>query len=256
MDDYKPFISVVMPALNEENSIAAVIDDLLSAFKEIGLTGEIIVVNDGSTDSTPLLIRGKIKENPKIISTINHDTRKGIGTSFWDGVDAARGDFVCMMPADKENDPRESFRYIKLLDDVDIIIPFTFNTNIRLLLRRILSLMFLYIINCTFFTSLNYINGTTIFRRELLKELKHRCSGFFLQTDILIRLIKRGYLFAEVPCRLEKREKGKSKAISWASLREVVKNYINLVIDIYLRKTEQRRDFFAGSVTFKRLSGK
>ena len=48
--------SVVMPALNEEQSILHAIDDTLAAFDHYRVEGEIVVVNDGSTDKTPTLI--------------------------------------------------------------------------------------------------------------------------------------------------------------------------------------------------------
>lgn len=252
MDNQKPFVSVIMPALNEEQTITGAIEEVLSAFDKTGVAGEVIVINDGSTDSTPVCVKNKIKENPGVIAMIDHATCKGIGTSFWDGVEAAKGDMVCMFPADKENDPVEVLRYVKLFDDVDMVIPFIFNREVRPASRNMLSRAYLFIINNSFFMSLNYANGNTIYRKNLLKALRHRCSGFFYQTDILIRLIKRGYLFAEIPCRLKKREKGKSKAVSWRSLREVTRGYLNLLVDVYVRKTEQKKAFIPNTATFKR----
>lgn len=247
-------ISVIMPALNEENNIVSAIGDVIFAFEQFGINGEIIVINDGSNDSTFLLIKRLMQENPCLIKMINHATPKGIGASFWDGVDSSRSNFVCMLPADNENYPQETFRYLKLLEDVDIVIPFTLNKDVRSLLRNIISYVYRFIVNTTFLTSLNCSNGIVIYRRELLKELSHRCDSFFFQTDILIRLLKRGYLFAEVPYRLRKRKTGKSKAISLHSLVKVAKDYIRLALDIYFRKNEIRKVFHSGSVSIKRYS--
>jgi hypothetical protein len=70
-------------------------------------------------------------------------------------------------------------------------------------------------------------------------ELPHRSSGFFFQTDILIRLIKKGYLFAEVPYRLGLRKAGASKAVSFPSLLQVIRGYLVLLKDIYFdRRTK------------------
>lgn len=57
---------------------------------------------------------------------VKHDRPLGIGASFWDGVDHANGDIVVMLPGDNENDSREIFRYLELLEQVDIVIPFNF----------------------------------------------------------------------------------------------------------------------------------
>lgn len=243
-----------MPALNEEKNILSSIEETLFAFNEFKIKGEIVVINDGSTDSTESIIKSKINENPELIRMLVHNTPKGIGASFWDGVDNARGDAVCMIPGDNENDPREIIRYFPLLEYVDIVIPFVFNKETRNLFRNILSFMYKFIINNTFFMSLNYTNGTVLYRKTLLKELKHRANGFFYQTDILVRLIKKGYLFAEVPYKLRRREKGISKALSLRSFKEIIKGYCTLVKDIYFTKKEKTKIFASDSVSARRYN--
>ena len=115
------FLTVVMPALNEEKNIATAINNTLNAFKYFNISGEIIVVNDGSKDDTENIVNNIMqKETP--VRLLKHETSKGIGASFWDGVDNARGDIIVMLPGDNENDPWEIFRYYKMLEHVDIVI--------------------------------------------------------------------------------------------------------------------------------------
>jgi dolichol-phosphate mannosyltransferase len=249
------FLTIIIPALNEEKNITLAIEDTLSAFKEFNIKGEIVVVNDGSSDSTPILVRRKIEEFPDEIRMINHTKPQGIGASFWDGIDNAQGNVVCMIPGDNENDPREILQYFPLLEYVDIVIPFVFNKRIRSKLRNILSYIYQFIIDITFLLFLKYTNGTVLYRKSLLKELNTRCSGFFFQTDILVRLLKRRYLFAEVPYRLGLRKTGKSKAISLPSLFGVLLGYINLVKDIYFKNKNMLKDcgFAEDSVSKRRF---
>lgn len=228
-------ISVIMPALNEENNILPAINNVLQSFKEFNINGEIVVINDGSTDNTEQLIKDIIKEDSRV-RTIKHNAPQGIGASFWDGVDNAGGEIVVMLPGDNENDSWEIFRYHKLLEHVDIVIPFIFNKLVRSLFRNTLSFVYRFIINTTFRVNFNYTNGTILYRKSLLKELKYRSSSFFFQTDILIRTVKKGYLFAEVPYRLGIREHGVSRALSFPSLLKVMKGYLKLVKDYYFRK--------------------
>lgn len=241
-----------MPALNEEKNIQVAIGDTLSAFREFSLNAEIIVVNDGSSDSTPALIKSEIERNPGLVRTINHDTPKGIGASFWDGVDFAKGNVVCLLPADNEIEPRELLRYFKLLEDVDMVIPFVFNKEIRSFSRNTISLFYKLIINNTFLVFLNYTNGAVLYRKSLLQELDYRCSGFFYQTDILVRLVKMDYLFAEVPYKLRLRKWGTSKALSLISFCKVVKDYLRLVSCVYFRRKRKEKSFSADSVSLKR----
>ncbi|MFH0731396.1 MAG: glycosyltransferase family 2 protein [Candidatus Omnitrophota bacterium] len=229
-------LSVIMPALNEEHNILGAIKDTLEAFEIFGIIGEIIVINDGSADRTQAIAEEKAREHPEKIVILKHLKPQGLGASFWEGVDAATGNFIVMLPGDNENDPQEILRYYKLLEHVDIVIPFLFNREVRSIFRNALSYLFRFIINTTFFVNFNYTNGTILYRKSILKESNVYSSGFFFQTDILIRLVKKGYLFAEVPYRVRVRNKGVSKAVSFPSFFQVVRGYLRLLKDFSLRK--------------------
>lgn len=242
-------ITVIMPALNEEKNITPAVENTLKALDDYGISGEIIVVNDGSSDSTKQLVEKLGKKNPRV-KLINHEKPQGIGVSYWDGIDASNGEIVTWIPGDNENDPWEILRYYKLLEHVDIIIPFIFNKDARSLFRNALSFAYRFIINTTFGVNFNYTNGTVLFRKSLLKELEQRSQGFFFQTDILIRTVKKGYLFAEVPYRLGMRKEGISKAVSFPSLIKVIKGYLRLVKDFYFtKKRKEANNFAVGSQT-------
>ena len=246
-------LSIIIPALNEEKSILLVIDNSLSAMREFGIRGEVIVVNDGSIDSTQRLVEKKMEENPEVVKMITHEKPKGMGASFWDGVDGAFGDAVVLIPGDNENDPREILRYYKLLDDVDIVIPFVFNKEVRSFLRNFLSFFYLFIVNLTFFVNFNYTNGTVLYRKSLLKKIDCRRNDFLFQTDILIRLAKKGYLFAEVPSRLGQRKWGVSKITRPSSLLRIFKGYLCLIKDYYFKKGKETKvDFATNSLTAAR----
>jgi len=242
MNDLK--LSIIMPALNEEDNIREAIDNSLEAIRTFGIDGEIIVVNDGSSDRTQKIIEEKAEEYKNIIRIIRHDKPKGIGASFWDGVDGANGNIIVMIPGDNENDPKETLRYYMLLEHVDIVIPFIFNREVRSAFRNALSLIFRFVINTTFLVNFNYTNGTVLYRKSILKELDYHSNSFFFQTDMLVRAVKKGYLFAEVPYRLGVRKKGSSKAISFPSFLKVAKGYIKLVKDYYFSKDSAKSSRF------------
>lgn len=233
--------TVVMPALNEAENIEKAVSNNLSAFTDLQIDGEVIVVNDGSTDQTRTIVESMMK-TAKNVRLINHQTPQGIGAAFWEGVDAATGDAIVMLPGDNENDPWEIFRYARLLSHVDIVIPFLFDKGTRSLFRNALSLVYRFIINTSFGVYFNYTNGTVIYRTSMLRELKYRSSGFFFQTDILIRTVKRGYLFAEVPYRINQRAGGVSKAVSFPSLMQVIRGYIRLIRDMYVKNKMHPED--------------
>ncbi|MDP3182529.1 MAG: glycosyltransferase family 2 protein [Desulfobaccales bacterium] len=245
-------VSIIMPALNEAQNIGDAIHDCQDALDQMGIKGEIIAINDGSTDQTEAKIKNHMELDPRV-RLINHERPKGVGASFWDGVDNARGNFVVMLPGDNENDPMEIFRYYSLLNSVDIVIPFVFNTEVRPFFRNVLSFIYRFIINTTFLVNFHYTNGTVLYRKTLLDELEYRSDGFFFQTDILVRTVKHGYLFAEVPYRLGMRAQGVSRAITFPSLFQVIRGYLRLVRDIKFQpKSSVPKTFVEGSQTANR----
>jgi glycosyltransferase involved in cell wall biosynthesis len=248
-----PRITIIMPALNEEANIQSAIRDTLTAFEDYHVAGEVLVINDGSTDRTAEVVAGEMERDPRV-RVLHHARRRGIGASFWDGVAHAKGEMVCMLPGDNENDPWEILQYHALLDHVDILVPFVFNKRARSLFRNGLSFAYRFIINTTFGVYFNYTNGTVAYRRQILQELDYHSDGFFFQTDILIRLVKRGYLFAEVPYRLNQREHGVSKAVSFPSLLQVMRGYLRLFRDVRFQRHETGQ-FAKESQTARRQEG-
>ena len=247
-------LSFIMTALNEEDNVFDAIVDCSRALDGYGIQGELIIVDDGSTDRTGRII-SELMETDRRIRMVKHDTPQGVGASFWNGVDDASGEVVCWIPGDNENDPWEILRYFDLLEHVDIVIPFVFNKNVRSLFRNALSFAYRFIINTTFSVNFNYTNGTVLYRKSLLKALNYRSKGFFFQTDILVRVVRQGYLFCEVPYSLGRRGNGKSKAVTFPSLMKVMCGYFRLVKDTYFTKGEKiERNFDTGSTTIKRVA--
>lgn len=247
-------ITVIVPALNEEKNIIFALSEILKTFSDLNMRGEIVVVNDGSTDNTEMLVKDIIKKDNRI-RMIKHEIPKGIGASFWDGVDMSQAKAVVLIPGDNENYPFEVLRYFNLLDHVDIVIPFIFNKGIRGFFRNTLSFIYRFIINSTFKVNFNYTNGTVLYRKTILQGLNYRSKSFFFQTDILVRVVKRGYLFAEVPYKLGMRKDGISKAVSFPSLIQVIRGYLRLVRDYHLgRKERGGSNFISDTLTAKRRS--
>lgn len=226
-------ISIVIPCFNEEANINSVLTELLNDIKSLKYQVEVIVVNDGSTDDTFKIIKNFNSNNIKII---NHIKNKGFGASFWSGVNISTGDYVVMVPGDGEAKFRDIIYALPLIDHVDLIIPFFVNKNKRNHFRRVISFLFTNIINLTFGLSLNYTNGTIIYPRKELIKINSKSKGFLFQVEILVKLIKKGLSFAEVPVKLNSRLSGKSKAIKFKTFINVCFDYLVLINDIFFKK--------------------
>lgn len=243
-------ITAVMPSLNEEGNLDYAVSNVLESFEKLGIAGQIIVVNDGSSDRTGE-IADEFKARFENVEVIHHPSPRGIGASFWDGVQSARGDVVTMIPGDGENDAAEILRYLPLMEQVDIVVPFVFNREVRSFRRRLLSILYREIIKASFGLSLNYMNGTVMYRRCIFEGIELKCNGFFYQTELLIKTIKRGYLYAEVPYALNLRGGGESKATTFSSLKKVARAYLETFVEIQFGKQLEGK-IIDRSVTFER----
>lgn len=224
-------VTVVMPALNEEKNLDVAVRNVLEGFARFGISGQIYIVNDGSSDRTGDLAE-QLALQHESVQVIHHATPLGIGASFWDGVRQAAGELVVMLPGDGENDALEILRYLPILEQVDIVVPYVYNREVRSPGRRLLSIIYREIIKISFGLSLNYMNGTVIYRRCVFDGIELQNPGFFYQTELLIKCIRRGYLYAEVPTALRRRKSGDSKAMTLASLLRVMLGYLGTLAEI------------------------
>ncbi|MGE4132095.1 MAG: glycosyltransferase family 2 protein [Bdellovibrionales bacterium] len=244
-------ISVVMPALNEQANLERAVIETVQSFEKLGIGGEIVLINDGSQDETGAIADRLAKIYP-FIHVIHHAKPNGIGGSFWEGAHQAQGDVVTMLPGDGENDPIEILRYLPLMKQVDIVVPFVYNLEVRGRSRRWVSRLYKAIINLSFGMLLNYMNGTVMYRRSVLTSLTLKARGFFYQTELLIKAIRMGYLYAEVPYALGTRSTGKSKALTLKSFFRLSRDYLRTVYQVYVSERRTRYEIPPATATNER----
>jgi glycosyltransferase involved in cell wall biosynthesis len=226
-------ITIIMPALDEERNIKAAIEDVVSSFAEYSVRGEIVIINDGSTDNTGGVVLELQKKYP-FLRLESNPKPTGIGSSFWKGVKVAQGEIVTLIPGDGEVLSGDVLRYVSLMEHVDILVPFVYNVEIRTWQRQLLSKVYKAVINASFGLLLNYMNGPVIYRLCILEDVELRSHGFFYQTELLIKTISRGYLFAEAPCAIRPRGHGQSKALGFNSFMTVIKGYLEMMLAVHV----------------------
>src|SRR5687768_9307859 len=101
-------VSIVLPCLNEADTLAACIVRAREALDESGIQGEIIVADNGSTDGSPEIAK---RLDARLIKV----PEKGYGSALMGGIEAARGRFVIMADADQSYDLAEVPRFVERL---------------------------------------------------------------------------------------------------------------------------------------------
>ena len=101
-------LSVIIPAFNEEHTILTILNRVLEVRLLHDIEMELIVVNDCSSDQTPMVVEHFIQENPQYsIRFLQHAVNMGKGAAIHTGIAAATGDYVIIQDADLEYDPEE-----------------------------------------------------------------------------------------------------------------------------------------------------
>ena len=114
-------VSVVLPAYNEADNLVEVVPETTAALRDAGVTFEVVVVDDGSTDGTAEIMREL--RSPEVI-TVSLRRNAGKSAALDAGLARVRGEYVVLMDADGQDDPRQIARLLAALDaddDLDLV---------------------------------------------------------------------------------------------------------------------------------------
>ena len=197
----KPYLSIVIPAFNEEQGIGATLAALQRSFEGHEQLPEVIVVDDGSADATAQLAE---QAGARVI---RHRRNRGYGAALKPGVLAARGEVVSFYDADDQFDPADLHRVVAELPHADAAlgnrgadshVPFSRRGGKMVLgwLANYLTRQKIPDLNC----------GLRAMRRDLLLEYIHLWpTGFSASTTTTLVLLKEGYDVSFVPVTVKKR---------------------------------------------------
>jgi len=221
---YNFSISLCVPALNEEKTLSAAVRDLINTLSSLVKELEIIIVDDGSSDSTFQIANNLALEFSQV-KVIHHENNLGLGASFKDALAKSKGDYFSWFPADHENSAREFIPCLQHLGKNIIVTSNHRGYDSRPLLRRLISRTYTWIINKYFCLNLKYYNGLTVFPTLGLRSFNLTSDGFFLPAESIIWAVRRGYQVVELSTPLEKRKWGRSKALTLASIIKMLRSF-------------------------------
>lgn len=228
-------ISIVIPAYNEEKNLADAVKTINAAVKSVFKDYELLILDDGSSDRTGVIADNLAKKNAKI-RVIHFSRNRGFGYSYRQGVSHSRKKYVMMVPGDNEILKKSIEEVLKHTGEADIIIAYILNKEVRSITRRLISICYTNILNLLFGFNLKYYNGLVLYESSLVKKVKMTTDSFAFQAEILMRLLKNGYSYKEVPMYIKKPAEGhKTKVFKIKNLIGVASSIIRLFFEINLK---------------------
>jgi glycosyltransferase involved in cell wall biosynthesis len=206
-------VSVVVPCLNEAESIEACVAAARKALDEGDYTGEVVVVDNGSTDGSGTLAADA---GARVV----HEPRRGYGRAYLTGLAEARGRYIVMLDADMTYDAGELPRFVEALDDGGDVVLGDRMQGIQpgampWLHRRVGNPVLTGLLNRLFGTEVNDAHcGMRAVRREALPSLDLRTTGMELASEMVIRAAKADLDIRQFPIEYHPRE-GESKLSTW-----------------------------------------
>jgi len=231
-------ISVVAPAFNEEGNVGRVVEKVARCFAEHGWQGELILVNDGSTDGTAEEAENAAQQH-EFVRVFHHRRNRGLTEALRTGLDRATGEVVMIFPADLEADPEEDIPKLlgKLDEGYDVVAGWRQGRHDG---KVFASKIYNWVCRRLFHLDCHDMNWIKALRREALDDLELRSDW---HRFILMILAEKGYKIGEVKVNYHPRQRGKSKFGFW---RIPVSFLDVLVVKFILTFSRKPMLFFGG----------
>jgi dolichol-phosphate mannosyltransferase len=238
-------LSVVIPAHDEEGSIAATVAGVVEALGAEKIDYEILVVDDSSTDRTREIVEALAEADSRVRYLRSHYPR-GFGFTVRAGLDRFAGDAVAIVMADGSDDPADLVAYHRLLEagyDCAFGSRFMSGGSVdgypwpKLIVNRLVNLA----IQALFGHGYNdTTNAFKAYRREVIESVQPLLSHHFnLTVEIPLKAVVRGHSYAIVPIRWQNRRVGESKL----RLQEMGSRYLFIVLLAFLEHHLSRGDY-------------
>lgn len=226
-------VTFFVPCLNEENNIVPTLETILAAVKQVGVSYEILVVDDHSKDSTVQKVETFSKSHADIgLRLIKNRRTMGLGYNYINGAFEGRGRYYMLINGDNAEPVASIVTILQQLGKADMIIPYFGNQEARGRLRRTISGTFTAVVNLFAGHRIRYYNGPVLHRRYNVMRWHPDTEGFAYQAECITRLLEQGVSYLEVQVPNVDRHSGITKAFSLKNCLSVTHS----LLQIFLRR--------------------
>jgi glycosyltransferase involved in cell wall biosynthesis len=232
----RPRLSVAAPCFNEEEGIAEVLEEWNRILDRLSYETEIVICNDGSTDSTGEILKDLEARYPRL-RVVTLENNGGYGRALSTAVDATRGEYVATIDSDGQFDLADAERLLMVAEEGDCELVTGYrqekkDTVTRVLANHALNLL----VKSMFGVRLRDTNcAIKVARADALRGLAIEAAGWATPTEICLRVHARGQRIREVNVGHRDRMLGTSKvhtlSAAWGFFRYLV--YMRLKLHLY-----------------------
>jgi len=228
-------LSVIVSAYNEEKKIQSALESILDILETKGLDYELLVFNDGSGDRTGAIMEQTATGN-KRITIIHNPVNKGLACISRLAIKMAGRDYVTWFSGSNSIDKESMGKILDVMDKTDVTVTYMANPQIRPPFRRSLSGLYTFTMNKIFGLDLRYFTGPSVYRVGLIKNIVTFSQGHDFFAELLIRCLKKGATYQQIPFIHQNDKMRNSKAVSWRNIFSAVRTTGVLIRDIYFKK--------------------
>ncbi|HYP56630.1 MAG TPA: glycosyltransferase family 2 protein [Solirubrobacterales bacterium] len=242
-------LSVVIPAQNEEGSVAKTVNGIVAVLEREGIDYEVLVVDDGSEDGTAAVVGEIGAANPRVRCRPSH-YEKGFGMAIRAGLELFEGDAVVISMADASDDPEDVARYYRLLEEGwDCAFGSRFvpgariydYPRLKLIINRLANQFIRILFRHRYNDTTNAFKG---YRREVIETIQPLLSKHFnLTVEMPLKAIVRGHSYEVIPISWTNRTSGVPKL----AMKEMGSRYLFIVLYVWLENALSRGDYRIGA---------
>lgn len=228
--------SLVMPMYNEEGIAEKVIQEIITSFDQKELNYELVIVKNGCKDKTGEIIDALAKKDSRI-KPVLVPINLGYGWGVINGLNAATSPIIGFVDGDGQVPPEDILRVLKGFEDPNV----HFCKGIRYnrgdgLKRIIASFGYNALFKILFLSTARDINGKPKFmKREVYNTLNLESKDWFIDPEIMIKVLHKGYKPKEIAVHFDERKKGKSN-VSLKTVMEFAKNLAKWRLALWTKK--------------------
>jgi len=195
-------LSVILPCLNEAETVATCVGKAVATLQRLGIAGEVLVIDNGSSDGSPELAE---RAGARVV----HETRKGYGSALMRGAEEARGRFIVMADADDSYDLTDLERFVaEMRRGAELVMGTRMRGEIKpgampWLHRYVGNPVLSGILNLLFRSPISDAHcGMRGFTKDAYRRMQLQTTGMEFASEMVIKAVLGGLRIAEIPITL------------------------------------------------------